>query len=145
MPPHGRDRAYAATITPADLLIRLIRLLPAEPCLSSLESSPTMLHVEETHEYRRTESIGSAAAGHTDDPLLAEAMALTWRDYRDAFDEVKDDPRADEVRATAERISEAIRSDARLSAFADRPEFVDWAVRKVAKGEREEYLRGLCR
>jgi hypothetical protein len=73
----------------------------------------------------------------TNDPLLAEAMALTWRDYRGAFDEVKDDPRADEVRVTAERISEAIRSDARLSAFADRPEFVDWAVREVAKGKEK--------
>src|SRR5690242_15585636 len=73
---------------------------------------------------------GRSRPAATDDLLLAEAMALTWQDYRGAL--VKAQPRADEVRVTTERISEAIRSDARLSAFADQPEFVDWAVHKVA-------------
>ena len=78
---------------------------------------------------------GRPRSAESHDPLLAEAMALTWRDYSDAFDQVKAGPTADEGRVTAERISQAIRSDARLSALADRPEFVNWAVHEVASGK----------
>lgn len=75
---------------------------------------------------------GPRQSAGTSDPLLAEAMALTCQEYREAFSEVKDDSRADQIRASAERISRAIRSDPRLAPFAGRPEFVEWAVREVA-------------
>jgi len=81
---------------------------------------------------------GRPRPAETDDPLLAEAMALTWRDYEGAFDQVKAEPWADEVRVAAERTSGAIRSDPRLSAFADQPEFVGWAVYEVARGKRKK-------
>jgi hypothetical protein len=71
----------------------------------------------------------------TDDPLLAEAMALTWRDYSDAFDQVKNEPKVDE--AGVGRMREAIRSDTRLLPFADQPEFVDWAVHEVASDKNK--------
>lgn len=80
---------------------------------------------------------GRPQSAETHDPLLAEAMALTWRDYSDAFDQVKAGPTVDEGRVTAERISQAIRSDARFSAFADRPEFLDWAVHEVASDKNK--------
>jgi hypothetical protein len=81
---------------------------------------------------------GRSRPAGTNDRLLAAAMELTRQDYSDAFGQVAGDNRADEIRATAARISKGIRSDPRLSAFADQPEFVAWAVHKVASGKEKK-------
>ena len=74
----------------------------------------------------------------TDDLLLAEALAQTCQAYRDEFARIKAEPKADETRAHAGRMLEVIRSDARLSLFADWPEFVELAVRQVASGQKKD-------
>jgi hypothetical protein len=78
---------------------------------------------------------GRPRPAEADDPLLAEAMALTWYDYREEFGRIKNEPTVDE--AGAGRMREAIRSDARLWPFADRPEFVEWAVNTAAGDSKD--------
>ena len=71
------------------------------------------------------------------DPLLAEAIALTWHDYREALAEIAAGPVAGEARVQAGRIRAEIQSDPRLAPLVEaRPEFVDWAVQKAA-GDRD--------
>ena len=71
------------------------------------------------------------------DPLLAEAIALTLHDYREALTEIEAEPVAGEARVQAERIRAEIQSDPRLAPLVEaRPEFVDWAVLKAA-GDRD--------
>ena len=67
------------------------------------------------------------------DPLLAEAIALTLHDYREALAEIAAAPVTGEARVQAERIRPEIQSDPRLAPLTEaRPEFVDWAVQKAA-------------
>lgn len=71
------------------------------------------------------------------DPLLTEAIALTWHDYREALAEIAAGPVAGEARVQAGRIRAEIQSDPRLAPLVEaRPEFVDWAVQKAA-GDRD--------
>ena len=67
------------------------------------------------------------------DPLLAEAIALTLHDYREALAAIAAEPAAGEARVQAGRIRAEIQSDPRLAPLVEaRPEFVDWAVAKAA-------------
>lgn len=69
----------------------------------------------------------------TTDPLLAEAIALTLHDYRDALAEIAAEPVAGAARVQAGQIRAEVQSDPRLTPLIEaRPEFVDWAVQKAA-------------
>jgi hypothetical protein len=67
------------------------------------------------------------------DPLLAEAMAATLSDYKDALDETPAEPVTEADRAQLEQMGAAARSDARIAPLIERrPEFIAWAARKAA-------------
>jgi hypothetical protein len=96
-----------------------------------------MLHVEETMTTARQNPPGQPPTS-ANDLLLAEAMELTSHDYRDELAGIGSEPKTDEARASAGRMLEAIRSDALLSPFADRPKFVEWARYKAADDSKKD-------
>src|SRR5262249_13969386 len=67
------------------------------------------------------------------DPLLAEAMAATLSDYKDALDETAAEPSTEADQAQFEQMGAAARSDVRIAPLIERrPEFIAWAARKAA-------------